>query len=664
MSLLFLDFENYYDDVYSVKKITPAEYIFDDRFETICLGVAEGGNDGYVVDGPDVAKFISSLDPRRTTTVTFNSLYDNSILAWRYNFVPHRLVDSLGMARALLGSRLKSLSLGAVAEYLGVGAKGDEIHKAKGMRREDLLRNPDLWDSYRAYCLNDTLLLREIFARLHREFPKEEYAILDLVLRCCIEPTFHCDVALLRAHLARIRQAKDHLIGLVGADKEAISGNKSFVSLLQGAGVEIQYKAGARGPIPAIAKTDKFMQDLLEDPREDVQCLAAARLGVKSTIEETRSQRLITLASLPWPNNASLMPIPLRYSGAHTWRLSGDWKVNMQNLPSARMGDPILRKALIAPPRHKVVVGDLAQIEARLVAWFCNCGMLLDEFKNRRDPYSLLASIIFGVKVDKETMGGVARHIGKAGILGCGYGMGANTFFERTKAASRSQLKPHQLEQFNAVWTTDLAETSVQAYRRKYTEVRSMWSALNTALEGPWMGGRPKIADWVHGPIRITHRDGCGIVVGPCGREIRYPSPICIDNQLYWCPGKPLLLSYALRQFVEGAWREHYAGVPSKIYGAALLENIIQFLARVVMFEIAVRVNKIYGLRFIHQVHDELVYIVPEEDLDWVVGPIDPDTKRRAGGMLEAEMKIPPDWCPDLPLDCEVGFADRYGDCK
>jgi DNA polymerase len=625
--LLFLDFETYYDREYSLRKLTPAEYILDPRFECICLGVAKNAEEPFLVDGPDVASFLHSIHARSTTTVTYNALFDNAILAWRFGFVPGRMVDGLGLARALLSHRLRRLGLKDVAEHLGLGEKGDEIHEVVGMHRADIVQNRDLWRRFGAYCLKDTTLLRSIFERLHPEFPKDEYAVMDAVLRCCIEPTFHCDVPLLQQHLSDIRDEKVRLCAAVQADKDEISGNKSFIALLQAQGVWIKTKEGKRGPIPAIAKTDAFMAELLEDDNEVVQCLAAARLGIKSTLEEKRSERLIAISSLPWPAGANLIPIPLRFSGAHTWRLSGDWKINMQNLPSARTGDPVLRKSLLAPEGSKIIVGDLAQIEARLVAWFCGSKLLLDEFAQKKDPYAQLAGQIFGIEVDKATMDGVARHIGKAGILGCGYGMGASKFYESVLRQGRSMLTPPQFEVLRGIWTEQLADASVQTYRRRYFDVRSMWFNLDAALENAWLG---KTASRKIGVIEIGYKDEHGYVRGPSGREIRYHAPTIKDGELWYFAG----------------------GVPHKIYGASLLENIIQFLARIVMFEIAMRLKDHYGLRFIHQVHDELVFCVEDR---YVI---------LASDIIRQEMKRPPAWCQSLPLDCDVGSGQRYGDCK
>ena len=50
---LFLDFETYYDSEYSLRKMTPAEYILDPRFETIMVAVKADYGRHEVVDGPD-----------------------------------------------------------------------------------------------------------------------------------------------------------------------------------------------------------------------------------------------------------------------------------------------------------------------------------------------------------------------------------------------------------------------------------------------------------------------------------------------------------------------------------------------------------------------------------------------------------------------------------
>ena len=95
-------------------------------------------------------------------------------------------------------------------------------------------------------------------------------------------------------------------------------------------------------------------------------------------------------------------------------------------------------------------------------------------------------------------------------------------------------------------------------------------------------------------------------------------------------------------------------GTPKTIYGAKALENIIQFLARIVIFEAAMRVREMTDNLFVHQVHDELVYIIEDDKVEMF--------KR----YLRYELRKPPPWLcdPVVPLDCDIGSGQSYGDCK
>ena len=166
------------------------------------------------------------------------------------------------------------------------------------------------------------------------------------------------------------------------------------------------------------------MTELQEHEDPQVQALAAARLGVKSTLEEKRSQRLLAIAALPWEQFGQLpnaMPIPLRFAGAHTLRLCGDWKINMQNLPTGRGGKKTkLRLALKAPSGSKVVVGDVGQMHARLTSWLSG-SPLLQQFRDKKDPYNALATEIFQRPINRKLPSDeIEGQIGKAGVLGLG----------------------------------------------------------------------------------------------------------------------------------------------------------------------------------------------------------------------------------------------------
>jgi DNA polymerase len=472
--------------------------------------------------------------------------------------------------------------------------------------------------------MHDMRLCGQIAARLLPYFPAEELAVLNLALRCAVQPVFRADVPLLTTYLSDLRNLKESLLKKAGCEKAALMSTAKFKALLESLGVTVETKKSKAtgGDIPAFAKTDAFMERLLNDDDFQVQALAAARLSQRSTIDETRAQKFLSISSLPWANGHRLLPVPLRYGGAHTHRFSGEWKVNLQNLPRDASKSK-LRHALIAPPGHLVISADLSQIEARLVAWLAGCPSLLKQFATGQDPYALLAQRIFGYQLTKSSHP-IERFIGKTGILGLGYGCGVDRFF----AMVLSQARQAGIDLGN-LFTYNIAYGTVEIYRDTYWEIPDLWRqldrwlpTLNYGPEHAVLGPRAWREDFHEGQWTTRRYDKTdllvikkGAIVLPNAMELRYNVP------------------------------------DTKIYGAKLLENIIQALARIVVMQAALRLSE-RGLRFALQVHDELVFVVSETDLG------------TAKEIILAEMIRQPVWAPDLPLAAEIGHGRSYGDCK
>jgi hypothetical protein len=659
MSVLFLDFETFYGDDYTLKKLTPPEYVLDPRYETIGCSAAVDGEPAHWVDGPDFAHYLSQFDPAKTTTVTFNALFDNCILAWVYGFVPARMYCSMRMAAALRGHILPGVSLSVVARVLGLGEKGTEIHNVKGMRRSEIMNDPVLWHSFQRYANNDNELSRKIFATLLPEFPHSERKIMDHVIRCAVEPTFLIDVPMLQQHLADLdNERAENLIEAMGPNPttsmtdphreekleefaKTLRSNDQFTKVLQDRGIDIALKPSATDPerqIPAFAKTDEFMADLQENEDPVVQALAIARLGLRSTIEKSRGEKILSIATLPWAcyrdgnprlYSGGTMPIPLRYSGAHTHRLSGEWRINMQNLPAGRgKRKSKLRKALVAPPGYKVLVADLAQIECRIAAWLCGETDLIDQFATKKDPYSILATKIFGFIVDKKVHL-LERFIGKSGVLGLGFGCGADKFFNMVLRAARGMGM--DMGPLLAVWTPQLAQKSVDTYREANRAIKASWYRLGEILDTAWCGATGPVM-W--GPTSPVAPNGCveighGYVLMPNGMKLLYDVlPKGDDGHRY-----------------------RYGKKTYRMYGPKFLENIVQALARIVVMNASLRLWD-RGYKFRLQAHDELAFIVRDDDAE------------NAKAIVLEEMRRRPSWAPDLPLDAEANYGQSYGDAK
>ncbi len=619
MRTIFLDYETFYSADYTLKRLTPAEYILDPRFETIGAAIKEGmGGETFWLDGDELQEYFDGLDPQDTCLVSHNALFDQCITAWRYGFVPRLMVDTLGVSRAMLGHELKSLSLSKVAAHLGLGVKGGAVHKVIGMTAADIRAN-GLYDEYVEYSKNDADLCAGIYQKLvlDADFPVSELVLMDSVLRCAIQPQMQIDREKLAEHLYSVQQRKQSLLDSITVGKDDLMSNDKFAEALRQVGVEPPTKISqATGKETyAFARTDPDFMALEEHDDPAVQALHAARLGLKSTLEETRTQRFIDIANLQWPDDSPpLMPVPLRYYGAHTGRLSGDWKLNLQNMPRGGA----LRSALIAPPGHVVLAADASQIEARIVAWICGQDDLVRQFAIGEDVYSSFASKVFNKPINKKEHP-TERFIGKTAILGLGYGLGWHKFQRTIKLQSKAQTGK-QIE-----LSEDEAQKIVDTYREAYSSIPATWRRLNNAI--PILAGSPG----------AFHIGPCSFVEG----KITLPSGLALHY-------------HKLRQESDG-WVYEYADKVKRMYGGSLLENIVQALARIVVMDAALHLRKklaTFDVQLALTVHDELVYVVPE-DLAEVCKKIVLD-----------HMSTPPEWAPILPLAAEADIGRSYGDAK
>lgn len=344
--LVVFDAETFYDRDYSLSKLTTEEYVRDPRFEVIGVGVKVGHHptDWFSGSMDETRDWLHSIDWSNKKVLAHNTLFDGAILSWHFGIRPKLWLDTLSMARPIYGTTT-GCSLAAVAKALGIGEKGNEVLAALGKRRADF--TPAELAQYGRYCKNDVDLCRDIFEALRPQFSNAELLLIDQTIRMFTEPVLELDNALLTKYLHSVREGKAELLRTAlktafTSNREAaaaiakarlegktlrdmLMSNDIFAELLRSAGVEPPMKTSLRTgkEAYAFAKTDKEFTALQEHEDPTVQALVSARLGVKSTIEETRAERFVGLSE------RGAFPIPLNYSGAfQTWRWSGADKIN------------------------------------------------------------------------------------------------------------------------------------------------------------------------------------------------------------------------------------------------------------------------------------------------------------------------------------------------
>jgi len=610
---IIFDFETFYSKEYSLRRLSVPEYLLDPRYETIMMAVYIPPASPQIILPHDIPAFLEQYPAAETVACSHNALFDLSILSWKYGWVAGTLLDSLGMTRSL--RRYKRYSLEAcVKELFGREMDKSQLGRVIGMNAQQI-KQAGLWGPMCTYAMNDARECWHIFQKLAPEFPVEEMRVMDLVLRCAVVPRLYADVPMLEKHLEELQHRKSWLLRESGYEKAALMSTASFQEALESLGVDVATKISATGRrVPAFAKADEFMTELLEyadSPDDDinyaVQTLAAARLSQKSTIEETRAERFLSIGRLPW-GNGPLLPVALRYGGAHTGRLSGEWRLNMQNLPRDKTKSK-LRAAVTAKPDEKLVTGDLAQIEARIVAVLAGQGALVEAFRNGDDVYAKFASIVFGRTITKKDQPH-ERFIGKTAILGLGYGCGHERFYRMVVAQARQYGIP-----LEGLFDLGTAEVIVRTYRSLFNRIPMAWSQLDVLLAHIINShNTTQFSRWPdanYGPLTFKS-----------GRVI-------LPNRM------PLLYTI---------------GDPD-LWGGVLFENIAQALARIVIMQAALRLNKL-GLRMVLQSHDELVFGVEDDKVE------------EAKQIVLTEMTRTPVWLPELPLAVEIGVGQNYSDTK
>lgn len=616
-----IDFETSYSSEFSLRRMKMVDYILDARFQTIMCAVKLGTAPSQVYVGHDaVAAALDAIDWSTTAMVSHNMLFDGAILSWHFGHVPALYCCTLSMARALTHAVTGKSSLAKVAEYLGLGKKGTEVVNAMGKRLEDF--TPFELDAYAGYCNNDNELAVAIFHRFMTVFPKPELRVVDLVQRMFIEPQLLLNPGKLEVHLVAVREAQAAVMAKVALlDPSVFSSSIKFAALLEGLGVMVPEKWSVvqHKMIPALARNDREFKELCEDDSQTpvVQAVLAARLAVKSTLEETRTVTLLGLSRQPWSGRgAGWMPVPLRYSGAHTHRFSGDGGYNFQNL---KRGSPI-KAAIEAPPGYRIVHRDSSQIEARMLAWMAGCDLLLDAFAAGRDVYCEFGSIVHGRPITKADA--IERFGAKTCVLGLGYGTGPPRLRHSLFIGNGGISMKVDLEE---------AENLVATYRRTYHEIPALWRSADKMLAR--MITRT-LDDSV--PVRgVT--PGVDALWLPSGLCIAYPH---LRRDLNQTADKT-------ETVYDGPF-----GSAKHIYGAKVCENVSQALSRIVITDIMTRVHFLTGYHPCMSTHDSLDYLVPEADASWW------DT------YLAGEFAVRPGWAPDLPLASDGGYGATLADAE
>lgn len=338
-----------------------------------------------------------------------------------------------------------------------------------------------------------------------------------------------------------------------------------------------------------------------------------------------------------------------RYYGAHTGRWSGRG-MQLQNLPRPEKrfekwgddelcryvlgesvpdvkgvlvpwGDPGgimmgLRACLVPSYGNELAVCDFSGVEARALAWCADDRPALEVFLSGRDPYKVMAALIFGTTYDAIEKNSPERTVGKIAELACGYGMGAKKFYENNGP------------ELDAAGVN--AKSVIDAWRTLHAPIVRYWRRLEDAFVAAIRGNPSRVWPFEFCPSA----DGKDVAIFlPSGRPIVY-NAVGFSREIGF-NGRERLSPYYVG---TKSGREH-------LYGGKIAENVIQAMCRDLMADALVRAERA-GLNPVLHVHDEIVCDVPRGEEGYA------ELKRI---MLEL-----PEWAQGFPIGASGHWGRRY----
>jgi DNA polymerase len=319
-----------------------------------------------------------------------------------------------------------------------------------------------------------------------------------------------------------------------------------------------------------------------------------------------------------------------------------------------------LRKSIMAPDGYVVGVGDLSQIEPRVIAWLADYDELLSIFCAGGDPYATFGEQMFNMPGMTKESHPLLRQSAKSALLGCSYGLGfsnfamqllvgflgapplrytltdakalgvtaamAERFTDYAENMKRVAAIPHVCTDRELLIHSIAAKAIIDKYRSAASPVVDFWELLVSRIEPSLIGGE----EYNHKDVLLFRKNE---IVMASGLSLKYHNMRKVK-----VPEEGVQYQYDVGNKVE------------KLYGGRMANHVTQGTARIVMTDAMLRVQKRYPV--VGTVHDELLALIPEQEaeegLAWVL----------------AQMTMEPKWLPGIPLNADGGYAKRYGEAK
>ena len=272
----------------------------------------------------------------------------------------------------------------------------------------------------------------------------------------------------------------------------------------------------------------------------------------------------------------------------------------------------LIRTAFIPKEGTRFIISDFSAIEARVLAWLAGEQWVLDAFENGEDIYCRTASRMFGVPVEKHGVNGHLRQKGKIATLACGYqgALGA------LKAMGGIEMGLSE----------DELQSIVDSWREANPNIVSLWWDIDSVVKRV-VKTRTKEK---YKNLVISYEKGILFIELPSKRRLAYPKAKIGTNRF---GGESIVYEGIV---VGNKWDK------IESYGGKFVENIVQAIARDILAEAMMRLEK-KGFNIVMHIHDEVVIESDSSSIEEV----------------NQIMSIVPGWAPGLILDAD-GFESEF----
>lgn len=291
-----------------------------------------------------------------------------------------------------------------------------------------------------------------------------------------------------------------------------------------------------------------------------------------------------------------------------------------------------LRGMIAAPPGKILVAGDFSNIEGRVLAWLAGEEWKLQAFRDfdagvGPDLYLVTAGKIYHRPASDFTKKSPEREVGKRCELAFGYqgGKGAWRKFETYATKEYVRFSDDKVEEIKVAW------------REAHPKIQQFWWDLENAVK-----------EAVTHPNSPTHARGVIFVVRgsflfcklPSGRVLTYPYPKLKMTETPWGELREQV-HYMHVDGLTNKWEETHT------YGGKVCENITQAVARDVLADALVRLDRIGYHPCLH-VHDEVV-----------IEEVETSGADYLNDVLKLMSEVP-SWATGLPIAVEGWAGRRY----